>query len=128
MGAPLCKTLIFKILSWVVLVPSGIALIVFSVINRHAVTVDFWPFDYAPKIRLFVVILFVLAIGVLWGGLAAWLAGGAGRRRGREAGRRASSVETDLRQANKRIQRLESELTDARGKSASAALPPANAA
>ena len=124
----MCKTLIFKILSWVVLAPSGIVLIGFSVINRHGVTVDFWPFDYAPKIRLFVVILGVLTIGVLWGGLAAWLAGGAGRRRGREAGRRASSVETDLRQANMRIQRLESQLTGARGKSDSVALPPANAA
>jgi len=124
----LCKTLIFKILSLVVLVPSGITLIVFSVINRHAVTLDFWPFDYAPKIRLFVVILGVLTIGVLWGGLAAWLAGGVGRRRGREAGRHARSVETDLHQANMRIQRLESQLTDARGKSDSVVLPPANAA
>ena len=65
-----------KILSWIVLIPVGIAMIAFSVVNRHAVRLDFWPFDFAPEVRLFAVILGVLAVGIVWGGIAAWLAAG----------------------------------------------------
>ena len=122
------KPLILKTLSWIVLVPSGLALVLFSVVNRHGVTVDFWPIDFAPQVRLFAVILGVLAVGVTWGGLAAWLAGGAGRRRAREAGRRAASIDEDLRQAQRKIARLEDELDESRKRASVAALPPADAA
>jgi len=121
------KPLVMRVLSWIVLVPVGVALVVFSVVNRHAIKVDFWPFDFAPEVRLFAVILGILAIGVLWGGIAAWLAGGPRRRQGREAQRRADRLEMDLRAARREIDRLKNEQTakDSRGKPA---LPPADAA
>ena len=126
------KPLVLKTLSWIILVPSGAALVLFSVVNRHAVTVDFWPLDIALELRLFVVILGVLMFGVLWGGLAAWLAGGGARRRAREAQRRADTTQSDLRQARQKIERLENDLKVDRTVNASTvdakALPPADAA
>ena len=116
-----------KIVSWAILVPTGLALVVFSVVNRHAVTVDFWPLGFAPEVRLFAIILGVLSVGVFWGGLAAWLAGGAARKRAREAERRAASIETDLRLARQKTARLEHDLQTARASSTDA-LPPADAA
>lgn len=122
------KPVISKVLSWLVLAPSAAALIVFSVVNRHAVKVDFWPFEFAPEIRLFAVVFGILAFGVLWGGLAAWAAGGAARRRGREAARRADAAEIEARALKRRVENLEADLDDARRADKVAALPPADAA
>lgn len=121
------KPLIMRVFSWIVLVPLGVGLAVFSVVNRHAVKLDFWPLDFVPEVRLFAVILGILTLGVVWGGVAAWLAGGARRRRGREAERRANSLETDLRQARREIDRLKGQLQAARVHDRPA-LPPADAA
>lgn len=133
------KPFIAKLLTWIVIAPVGIALVVFSVVNRHAVRVDFWPFEFAPEVRLFAIILGILAIGVCWGGMAAWLAGAPQRRRAREAQRRADSLQTDLRQARNQIDRLNGDLKTARDAHAigqgaemsetrTPALPPADAA
>ena len=122
------KPVISKVLSWLVLVPSAVALIVFSVVNRHAVKVDFWPFGFAPEVRLFAVVFGILAFGVLWGGLAAWVAGGAARRRGREAARRADGAEIEARALKRRVESLEADLDDARRADKTPSLPPADAA
>ena len=90
--------------------------------------INFWPFDFAPEVRLYAVILGVLIFGVLWGGFAVWLAGRPLRRRGREARHLAESVRTDLHQAKLRIQHLESEVSEARGASGRASLVPADLA
>lgn len=96
-----------KIFSWVVITPMIVVVTVFSVVNRHPVTVDFWPLDVTAELRMFVVVLGVLIIGVLWGGLGAWIAGANGRRRARDAARRAEAAETQARQAKARIAELE---------------------
>ena len=121
------RPLIKRIISSIVLITVGAALILFSVVNRHGVTVNFWPFAEPFEVRLFVVILGILTIGVFWGGLAAWFAGGATRRRGREAARRANNAENDLRAAKREIEALKLRLHashEGPGKS----LPPADAA
>ena len=99
-------------------------LVFFLAINRHAVTIDFWPFDYAPKIRLFVAFMVILGIDVLWGGLAAWLAGRGGRRRGRESNRHINSLKKELCQAQARIKHMESGLSVGHTVNRSASSPP----
>jgi len=124
------NSLFVKVPSFIALVLVGGAMIVFSVVNRHTVRLDFWPLDLAPDVRLFAVVLGVLTIGVLWGGIAAWLAGTAPRRRGRDAGRRAEAAETEVRALKQRISRVEGELSELRraSKISLPALPPADAA
>ncbi len=118
-----------KIFSWLVIAPMIVAVTVFSVVNRHVVTVDLWPLDMTAEVRMFVVVLGALIIGVLWGGLGAWIAGANGRRRARDAARRADAAENQARQAKARIAGLEDEVRAEHRADAVAALPaPADAA
>ncbi|MEK9753072.1 MAG: hypothetical protein VW338_07670 [Rhodospirillaceae bacterium] len=121
------KPLLMRVLSWVVLVPLGAALIVFCIVNRHAVKLDFWPFGIVTEVRMFAVVLGVLALGVVWGGVATWLAGGPRRRRAREMAQRTDRLGLELGQARREIERLKADASVA-GAADRLALPPADAA
>jgi len=78
-----------KVVTWVLIVPLAAVIIAFAVANRQTVTVSFDPFSstspaYAATLPLFVVLFMALILGVLVGGIAAWL----GQRRWRRAARR----------------------------------------
>ncbi len=96
-----------KFISWIISVPLALAIIVFSLVNRNAATVDFWPFPVSMEIPLFALILAAVMIGVLWGGLAAWLAAGRARKRARDMTRRAESAEMEIRHLEERNARLQ---------------------
>lgn len=126
-----------KILSWFVTIPLALVIIVFSLVNRGPVAVDFWPLPVIIDIPLFALVLVILAIGVLWGGVGAWLAAGRARTRSRDASRRADAADTDIRHLEERNSRLQEELKEARAIKPDATLransspalpPPADAA
>ena len=118
-----------KVISWIISLPLALVIIVFSLVNRDAATVDLWPFPVSVDIPLFALILASLMIGVLWGGLAAWMAAGRARKRAREMTRRADSAEMEVRHLEERAARLERSRDEARSVSAERALmPPADAA
>ena len=78
-----------KIVSALIVVPLAIVIIVFAVANRQPVTVSFDPFSssspaYAATLPLFVVIFTVLIVGVLVGGIAAWIGQAKWRRAARK--------------------------------------------
>ena len=67
-----------KIVAAVILVPLAVIIVVFAVANRQWVTVSFDPFSsaspaYAASMPLFVLIFVVLILGVIVGGVAAWI-------------------------------------------------------
>ena len=95
-----------KIVTAIIVVPLAAVIIAFAVANRQAVTVSFDPFSatapaYAATLPLFAVIFAVLILGVLIGGIAAWLGQSKWRRSARklDADVRALQQETDLRNA-----------------------------
>ena len=78
-----------KIATWIILVPLAALIIALAVANRQAVTVSFDPFSpmspaYAATVPLFAIIFVVLILGVIVGGIAAWI----GQRRWRRVARR----------------------------------------
>jgi uncharacterized integral membrane protein len=78
-----------KIVSALIIVPLAVVIIVFAVANRQSVTVSFDPFSstspaYAATLPLFVVIFGVLIVGVLVGGIAAWIGQAKWRRLARK--------------------------------------------
>ena len=78
-----------KIVTAIIVVPLATVIIAFAVANRQAVTVSFDPFSatapaYAATLPLFAVIFAVLILGVLIGGIAAWLGQGKWRRAARK--------------------------------------------
>jgi len=67
-----------KIVTAIIVVPLAAVIIAFAVANRQTVTVSFDPFSstspaYAATLPLFVVVFAVLILGVLIGGIAAWI-------------------------------------------------------
>jgi uncharacterized integral membrane protein len=87
-----------KFLAFAVLVPLAIIIVMFAVANREIITVSFDPFDsahpaFALKLPLFMLIFVLVAVGVVVGGIAAWLR----QHRWRMRARRAEAEARDLR-------------------------------
>jgi uncharacterized integral membrane protein len=67
-----------RIVTMLIVVPLAVVIIAFAVANRQSVTVSFDPFSatspaYATTLPLFVLIFVLLILGVLVGGIAAWI-------------------------------------------------------
>ena len=111
------------IITAVILIPLAVLIIGFAVANRQAVTVSFDPFDanhpaYSTTLPLFVVIFLLVIVGVLIGGVAAWLRQGKWRsaaRRAEAQNRQLTAEVADLRR------RLELERPDLTARSERAA-------
>jgi uncharacterized integral membrane protein len=87
-----------KFLAIAILVPLAIVIVMFAVANREVITVSFDPFDathpaLALKMPLFILIFVLVAVGVVVGGIAAWLK----QSKWRTRARRAESEARDLR-------------------------------
>ena len=96
-----------KIISAIIVIPLLIVVVGFAVANRQAVTVSFDPFSsqepaYAVTLPLFVIIFVLLIIGVIVGGVAAWMRQSAWRRSARriDAQVRDLHSEVDAMRAN----------------------------
>jgi uncharacterized integral membrane protein len=95
-----------KIVTALIVVPLAVIIIAFAVANRQAVTVSFDPFTavspaYAATLPLFAVIFAGLIVGVLIGGIAAWIRQSKWRRTARklDADLRALRQEMDVMSA-----------------------------
>jgi uncharacterized integral membrane protein len=67
-----------RIVTMLIVVPLAVVIIAFAVANRQSVTVSFDPFSatspaYATALPLFALIFVLLILGVLVGGVAAWI-------------------------------------------------------
>jgi uncharacterized integral membrane protein len=88
-----------SVVKWIILVPIAAAVLCFAVANRHPVTVFFDPLvsddpDYAVVVPLFLVVLLVLMMGVVIGGVAAWIVQGKHRRAARRARAEVNRLKT----------------------------------
>src|SRR5690554_5322612 len=77
-----------KIVQLFLILPLTILLVVFAVANRHFVTLSLDPFGgdnpaLSLQVPLFLLFFITLTLGVLIGGIAAWLGQGKWRRRAR---------------------------------------------
>jgi uncharacterized integral membrane protein len=92
--------MISRILSFVILVPLAILLVVFCVANRAPVTVSLDPFGTMPQftyaLPLFIVMMGAIITGVILGGLGTWLTQSHYRRK---AWKRRNEVERLRREA-----------------------------
>ena len=87
-----------KLFAILILVPLGIVIVMFAVANRETVTVSFDPFDtvnpaFALRTPLYALIFVLVGLGVLVGGVAAWLK----QHKWRSRVRRAEAEARDLR-------------------------------
>jgi uncharacterized integral membrane protein len=103
-----------KFIAFAVLVPLAIIIVMFAVANREVITVSFDPFDsahpaFALKMPLFVLIFVLVALGVVVGGIAAWLRQHKWRARARRAEAEARDLRArlDMQQPRRNVPALE---------------------
>jgi uncharacterized integral membrane protein len=90
-----------RIVAVIVLVPLAVLIIAFAVANRQDVTVSLDPFNSsAPAasvtLPLFVVVIVVLILGVVIGGVAAWLRQAKRRRTVRRLEREVAALRGEI--------------------------------
>src|SRR5262245_33326642 len=101
--------MIRKVVSAFILIPLAAVIVSFAVANRQAVIISFYPFDpedpaFSFALPLYALILSLIVLGVIVGGIAAWLRQGKWRFRARAA----ESQARELRTENDRLKRRES--------------------
>jgi uncharacterized integral membrane protein len=89
-----------RFLKLLFLLPVGVALVIFGVANRSAVTLVLEPFSPAGQglafaLPLYVVLFAALALGVVLGSFVTWFSQGRYRRAGREARREAERLASE---------------------------------
>ena len=93
-----------RIVTAVIVVPLAIVGVAFALANRQAVTGSFDPFSsaspaYAASLPLFVLIFVLVILGVVLGGIAAWLRQSAWRRTARR-------LDTDVRALHQELEAM----------------------
>jgi uncharacterized integral membrane protein len=85
-----------KYFARLVFIPVAVAVVIFAVMNRGAVTVSLWPLPYDIVIPLFVAVLGAMAAGALLGGGVVWFGIVKWRFKARAGERRARALEREL--------------------------------
>jgi uncharacterized integral membrane protein len=90
-----------KIVAAVILVPLAVIIIAFAVANRQIVTVSLDPFGAehpaaSLTLPLFALVIVLLVLGVLMGGIAAWLRQSKWRRTARRLEREMADLHIEL--------------------------------
>ena len=81
-----------KLLTWLIFLPVAALIVVFAVVNRTVTTINLWPLPFEIDLPLFGVIFGGALIGIVWGGIATWLAADTTRARAREWRREAGRL------------------------------------
>ena len=95
------SSVIRKIVAAVILVPLAVVIIAFAVANRQIATVSLDPFSAAHPaasltVPLFALVIVLLVIGVLIGGIAAWLRQSKWRRTARRLEREIADLHAEM--------------------------------
>jgi len=83
-------------------IPLLLLLISFSLSNRSAVRLGFWPTDFAVELPLSLAVLGAMALAFLAGGLVVWLSDLALRRRARHAEHTVRLLEAQVQELRAR--------------------------
>jgi uncharacterized integral membrane protein len=97
-----------KFIAAVILIPLAILMVMFAVANRGSIPISLDPFSSsAPALTvhmpLFLLLLIVLIIGVLAGGIAAWLRQSKWRRAARRLDRELRTARAETEEARRRL-------------------------
>ncbi|MEG3620058.1 lipopolysaccharide assembly protein LapA domain-containing protein [Magnetovibrio sp. PR-2] len=65
-----------RLITWLIMLPAAVAVVVFALHNKTPVVLDLWPFALSLEIELYLLLTAILGVGVLLGGVASWAGGG----------------------------------------------------
>jgi len=101
-----------KTLIWLLLLPLIVLFVAFAIANRHIVTLSLDPTPISIRAPLYSFVLAGIFVGLLVGGLIAWLGAGRWRRQLRDEQRSVRRLESELRQAENAANKPENDATD----------------
>ncbi|MBB3997777.1 lipopolysaccharide assembly protein LapA domain-containing protein [Aureimonas pseudogalii] len=105
--------MISKIVSFIVLVPLAILLVVFCVANREDISVSLDPIGTLPQLAfqapLFVLLIGSLIAGLLLGGLGTWMTQSHYRAKSARRRREVENLRHEVELSNERLRRLREE-------------------
>lgn len=99
-----------RFLTWLIMIPFALVVIVFSAVNRELVSLDLWPLPHEVTVPVFTLVLAVFIFGFLWGGIVAWVSASSSRHQARNAKWRADKAERELRSLSNKLDDREREL------------------
>jgi uncharacterized integral membrane protein len=119
-----------KVVTAVIVIPLAIVIVAFAVANRQVVTVSFDPFSsaspaYAASLPLFVLIFVLVILGVIIGGVAAWLRQASWRRTARRLDADVRTLHQELEAMRRRAAEEDARREAAVRSSLPAVAPPA---
>ena len=119
-----------SVVTAIIVVPLAIVVVAFAIANRQAVIVSFDPFSstspaYAATLPLFVLIFVLVILGVLIGGVAAWLRQAAWRRTARRLDADLRTLHQELEAMRRRAAEEEARREAAMRSTLPAVAPPA---
>lgn len=91
-----------NLVSWLLLAPLALLMVAFAVANRDAVEIRLDPLPFTIEAPLFALAYLCIFLGLLFGGLAAWLAGARWRRLARARGRELARIAAERAQGTGR--------------------------
>lgn len=97
---------------WLLLLPLIVLFVAFAIANRHIVTLSLDPTPISIRAPLYSFVLAGIFVGLLVGGLIAWLRAGRWRRQLRDEQRSVRRLESELRQAENAANKPENDATD----------------
>jgi len=68
-----------RLISWLIMVPAAVAVVIFALNNKDVIALNLWPFAMVIEVQLYMLLTGVLGAGVVLGGVVSWA--GAGRLR-----------------------------------------------
>ena len=96
-----------RVISWITMIVVGIVVVLFSISNRSIVLLELWPLPHVVPFPFYGVVLIATTVGFLGGAVVAWFSAGKTRRKARNAAQKASGLEKNFLELQKKIEELE---------------------
>src|SRR5690606_37682266 len=93
---------LMRLISWIVALVVGIAIVLFAISNREIVQIGFWPLEGSIALPLFVPVLVAGFVTFILGGIVTWLSAAPARRLSRRRQRRIEDLELRLARLEER--------------------------
>lgn len=96
-----------RLLTWLLVLPALLAVVVFALNNKVPIALDLWPSGYVVEMPAFLALFIALGLGVVLGGLVAWLGQGRVRAKLREEAYEGEVARRELKAEKDKAQTLQ---------------------
>ena len=99
-----------RLISWLIMVPAAVAVVIFALNNKEPVALDLWPFAMVVEAPLYLLLTIVLGAGVVLGGVVSWASAGRLRSELRKQSYSGEVARRELKTEREKAAHLEAEL------------------